>query len=106
MPAIVLGELHTGFRGGSRRRRNEEELDAFLSDPFVEELEVDHEVARIYAEIVLALRAKGTAVPTNDAWVAATTARVGATLLAYDGHFASVDRIGLLLLEPTLRRGS
>jgi tRNA(fMet)-specific endonuclease VapC len=97
---IVLGELHQGFRGGTHRRRNEGELEVFLRHPVVEELRVDHDIARIYAEIVHALRAKGTPIPTNDVWIAATAARSGATLIAYDAHFEAVDRIGVVLLAP------
>lgn len=99
MPAIVLGELHQGFLRGEQRRRNEQELEAFLRFPVVEELRVDHDVARIYAEIVQLLRAKGTPIPTNDAWVAATAARAGVPVIAYDEHFAAVARIGVVMLE-------
>ena len=98
VPAIVVGELHVGFRAGSHLRRNEEELAAFLGHAFVEELRVDLDVARIYGEIANALRKKGTLIPTNDIWVAATAARAGATLLTYDEHFVDVDRIGTILL--------
>jgi predicted nucleic acid-binding protein len=100
IPSVVLGELHAGFRAGAHRHRNEAELERLLSHPVVEELRVDHDVARIYADIVRALRARGAPIPTNDVWVAATAADAGATLLAYDAHFAEVERIGLLLLEP------
>lgn len=100
MPAIVLGELHHGFRRGTRRQGNEDELDDFLRHPVVAELRVDHDVARIYAEIVQVLRSKGTPIPTNDVWIAATAARAGATVVAYDTHFGLVDRIGVVLLEP------
>lgn len=100
MPAVVLGELHQGFRGSKHRRRNEVELEEFLRHPVVEELRIDHDVARIYAEIVHDLRAKGTPIPTNDVWIAAAAARVGATVIAYDAHFASVDRIGVVVLAP------
>lgn len=98
LPAIVLGELHTGFRGSDRRRQNEEELERFLQHPVVEELTVDQDVARVYAEILHALREKGTPIPTNDAWIAATAARSGSTVIAYDAHFAAIDRIGVIVL--------
>ena len=101
MPSIALGELHAGFRAGAHRRRNEEALERFLGHPVVEELPVDHDVARVFADIVLELRRKGTPIPTNDVWIAATAGEAGATLLAYDVHFTAVDRIGVLLLEPT-----
>lgn len=66
----------------------------------VQELAVDNDVARIYAEIVRSLRQRRTPLPTNAIWIAASAARAGATLLAYDAHFAAVERIGLLLLDP------
>jgi len=56
-------------------------------------------VARIYAEIVTALRRTGTPLPTNDIWVAATSARVGTPLLTLDEHFDAVGRIGTILLR-------
>jgi tRNA(fMet)-specific endonuclease VapC len=72
---IALGELRTGFVLGSRRKRNEAELDAFLDNPAVEVLQVDPETSRHYAEIVAELRKAGTPLPTNDIWIAATAAR-------------------------------
>jgi tRNA(fMet)-specific endonuclease VapC len=99
LPSIVVGELHSGFLAGRYAERNEEELERFLGHPVVEELPVDRHVARIYAEIVQSLRRKGTPLPTNDIWIAASAARAGAALVAYDPHFSQVERVGLVLLE-------
>ncbi len=99
LPSIALGELHSGFFAGRHAARNEEELERFLRHPAVEELVVDHEVARIYAEIVLSLRRRSTLLPTNDIWIAASAGRACATLLAYDAHFAAVERISVRVLE-------
>jgi tRNA(fMet)-specific endonuclease VapC len=99
IPSIVLGELHSGFLAGRHTARNEDELDRFLRHPVVSVLEVDDDVARIYAEIVLPLRRKGKPLPTNDIWIAASAARAGATLLAYDAHFEAIERIGVQVLE-------
>jgi predicted nucleic acid-binding protein len=95
---IVLGELWTGFLLGGGLRRNEAELREFLENPVVEVLEVDHDVARAYAEIVVDLRKAGSPIPTNDIWIAAVAARAGATVLTYDTHFRAVSRIGSLIL--------
>lgn len=65
MTATVLGELRVGFGPGTRRTRNEHDLAAFLSSPVVHVLDVDDEAAQIYAEIVVALRAAGTPIPTT-----------------------------------------
>ena len=100
LPSIVLGELRTGFLTGNQSVRNEEELRKFLRHPMVEILEVDDEAARIYAEIVVALRSAGTPLPTNDVWIAAVAAREGATILTYDDHFRLIHRVGSTILSP------
>lgn len=96
VPAIVLGELRAGFQLGRHRDRNEELLGELLANPVVEELRVDGEVSRHYADIVVELRRAGTPIPTNDIWIAATAARAGAIVLSYDGHFDAVARVGSL----------
>ena len=101
VPSIVIGELWIGFLGGARVRENELELSQFLEHRVVEEVPVDRDVARIYAEIVRTLKAKGTPLPTNDIWIAASAARVGATVLTFDDHFRAVERVGSLVLEAS-----
>jgi tRNA(fMet)-specific endonuclease VapC len=98
--AVVLGELRTGFALGKREQTNERELASFLRSPVVHVVDVDTEVSRIYAEIVVALRRAGTPVPTNDIWIAAAAAREGATVLTYDEHFRVIGRIGSRVLMP------
>jgi len=113
VPSVVIGELLTGFfqgdRGGHGKRgdkgghgdrceRNESELAGFLSNPVVEELRVDHTVARLYAEIVISLRSRGTPLPTNDIWIGACAVRSGSTVLTFDEHFRSIERVGALVL--------
>jgi tRNA(fMet)-specific endonuclease VapC len=67
-------------------------------NPTVEVVPVDQSVARIYAEIVVALRVAGRSLPTNDIWIAAAAARSGAPVLTYDAHFRAIGRIGSLVL--------
>lgn len=101
MPSIVLGELWVGFLAGAHLARNEAELQEFVAQPVVEQLPVDQDVARLYGEIVVALRKTGTPLPTNDIWVAATAARSGATVLTYDTHFDAIKRVGCVILEAS-----
>ncbi len=96
---VTMGELRTGFLLGSRRERNEAELDEFLANPVVEVLGVDAEASRHYAEIVADLRRAGTPLPTNDIWIAATAARHGAAVLTCDEHFERIARVGTVLFE-------
>jgi tRNA(fMet)-specific endonuclease VapC len=99
VPVVVLGELRTGFLLGGRPERNEGELARFLANPVVEVVDVDEEAAQIYAEIVVAQRRAGKPVPTNDLWIAALAARVGAPVLTYDEHFAAIARISARVLS-------
>jgi tRNA(fMet)-specific endonuclease VapC len=101
IPSIVLGELWIGFLQGRRLAENQADLAVFLAHPAVEELAVDHEVSRIYAEIVVSLRKAGTPVPSNDIWIAANAARAGATVLTYDEHFRQILRVGSIVLSPS-----
>lgn len=97
VPVVVLGELWAGFLLGTRTERNVAELRDFLRHPVVEPISVDDEVARIYGEIVIDLRASGTPTPTNDIWIAACT--VGAAVLTFDAHFRNIARIGSVVIE-------
>lgn len=99
MPVVVLGELRTGFALGRRASENQRELAAFMRNPAVELLEVTDAVAQIYSEIVVGLRKAGRPLPTNDIWIAAIAAAAGATVVTYDEHFRSIQRVGALVLE-------
>lgn len=99
VPAVVLGELRTGFLLGHRQQRKESDLREFLDNPVVEELVIDTEASRHYAEIVVDLRRAGTPLPTNDLWIAAVAARHGALVLTYDAHFEKIARVGSVVLR-------
>ena len=61
-------------------------------------LSITEDVARIYGEIFVDLRRRGRPLPTNDIWIAATAARMGATVLTFDDHFREIVRVGSLVL--------
>ena len=94
---VVLGELYSGFKGGSRETRNKKELIQFLDSPRVDTILMDEETAEFYAKIYWDLKKKGMPIPSNDIWVAASAMRYGLALFTYDEHFRSID--GLLMHE-------
>jgi len=100
VPAIVLGELRTGFALGKRPRDNERALGAFLRNPVVEILDVDDPTATVYAELVVALRQAGTPLPTNDIWIAACAMVAGAMVITCDEHFAAIQPVGSRVFTP------
>ena len=88
--AISIGELLSGFRGGSRENANREELDVFLDSPRVVVHPIDEGTADFYAAILNDLKSAGTPIPTNDIWIAAVAFQHGYRLFSMDRHF---DRI-------------
>jgi tRNA(fMet)-specific endonuclease VapC len=99
LPVVVLGELLAGFRIGSRERSNRQELDAFLESPRVHVAPLDLETAQRYAEILPYLRERGTPIPTNDIWIAATATEWGLRVLTTDAHFGWLPQVSVLPLE-------
>ena len=99
VPSVVVGELWAGFLLGTRADENIIRLEDFLNHAVVEVLFADEDVAHIYGEIFVDLRAKGRPLPTNDIWIAATAARAGATVLTFDEHFREIARVGTLILD-------
>ena len=97
MSPIVLGELHSGYRAGSRRAENEAQLARFLSKPSLRILNITAETALRYAEIDVYLRKRGRPIPRNDVWIAAVALEHGLQLVTLDVHFREIP---LLLIQP------
>lgn len=98
VPVVVLGELHSGFRAGTRCEENEKQLARFLSKRTVRVLPVTEETAMRYAQIDVYLRKKGRPIPRNDVWITALAVEHGLRLLTLDEHFREIP---LLMLEPS-----
>ena len=97
MSVIVLGELHAGFRGGSKRKKNLDWLDRFLKKPNVETVDVTVETADVFGFLLDNLRRAGTPLPINDVWIAAHAMETGSVLVTLDSHFRKIA--GLRLWE-------
>jgi predicted nucleic acid-binding protein len=93
IPSIVLGELLYGFMKGRKRQLNEVKLNQFITHLKVKIIDVDDEVARKYATIMVSLSKKGTKIPINDVWIAACCMNAGGTLFTRDRHFDAIDQL-------------
>ena len=98
LPSVVLGELNFGFIKGKRQQFNEKKLQQFISRLRVEIINVDADVARKYAIIYLSLQKKGTKIPINDVWIAASCMEAGGILMTRDKHFEVVEQIETVML--------
>lgn len=90
---IILGELLAGFARGKHRKKNEKELEQFVSSPRVSMVDLDQETAERYALILSSLRKAGTPIPTNDLWIAASAMQHGLHLITTDAHFQKVSQV-------------
>ena len=91
--SVVLGELRAGFIKGRRRRKNDDELDRFLSSPRVKLLYVTEETAERYAVILNAPWQARTPIPTNDIWIAASSMEHDLELVTTDEHYQKVSQV-------------
>ena len=92
---VVLGELYSGFKGGTKENLNRQELEQFLDKPRVDVIPIDENTAEFYAQVYWNLKRNGTPIPTNDMWIAASALQHGLALFSLDGHFKEVD--GLMM---------
>ncbi len=90
---VVLGELHVGFERGSKQKSNLQDLERFLSSPRVQIDAIDPETSKRYAAIFDDLRRRGTPVPVNDIWIAASAMQHGLTVVTADIHFLSIPQV-------------
>ena len=95
--SISIGELLSGFKGGSMEQINRRELEAFLDAPRVQLYLIDENTADHYADILNGLRKKGTPIPTNDIWIASVAFQHGLKLFTKDQHFKNIS--GLMFVS-------
>ncbi len=96
LPVPVIGELRFGALKSSRASENQAKVDRLVARCRV--LPADLCVANRYASVRIDLSGKGTPIPENDIWIAATCLEHGLTLATFDRHFSAVP--GLATAQP------
>ena len=97
IPAAVDGEYRAGIDAstGSELRR-QKAFDALLGSSAVEYVPADCEVSSKYAKVFRQLQERGTPIPQNDVWIAATALVRHAPLCTLDDHFKNVESLELV----------
>ena len=90
MSTVMLGELYTGFYGGSKFDWNSNILQDFLEKETVKIIDVTHKTARIFGRIKNNLRLNAKMIPINDIWIAAHAIETDSTLITYDKHLMNI----------------
>ena len=90
---IVLGELYSSFKGGTREKENLEILADFLEQSSVKIAILTNDTSKLYGNILASLYKLGRPIPTNDIWIAATAKELGATIITYDRHFLNIPGV-------------
>ena len=91
LPVIVLGEFRFGITISKRRDQYEawltRDLSLFRVLPVIEQTSVH------YAAIRSELKASGSPIPANDAWIAALARQHRMPIVSRDMHFDKVKNI-------------
>lgn len=90
---VALGELYYGAEHSSSVEKSRVDVDTLTRTMTV--LAADHATARKYGLLKHEQRAKGSMLPDNDLWIAATALQYGLTLIARDQHFTWIAELTL-----------
>ena len=97
IPAAVDGEYRSGIDAATRPGlRRQKAFDALLGSSSVEYVPVGREVSAEYAQVFRQLQERGTPIPQNDIWIAATARARHAPLCTLDDHFKYVEELELV----------
>lgn len=95
LPVTVCGELLYGAINSNNSKKNLIKYRGFISNCTI--LNINSAVAEKYASIRKGLKDKGTPIPENDIWIAATCIVYEIPLATNDMHFSNIE--GLKLTE-------
>ena len=97
IPAAVDGECRAGIDAATRPgQRRQAAFDALLESSAVEYVPVGREVSSEYAKVFRQLQERGTPIPQNDIWIAATALVRRAPLCTFDDHFKNVEALEII----------
>lgn len=95
--AITCGEMDAGTQGTTQREQAAKAaFDELLSMPTVFVSPVSRRTGAFYATVYCFLKTRGTPIPTNDMWIAATALETGSVLCTGDNHLLSLPLIRTL----------
>jgi len=92
---IVIAELLTGFKGGTKEKKNNAILQDFATHPKVQIVNASLKTAQIFSEIKHYLKLNGKPMPINDIWIASQSIEFDAKLISFDKHFKEIPKLDI-----------
>ena len=89
LPSIGVGELYYGAFNSGKKQINIDRVDQLCTQVIV--LDCDDFTAKFYGQIKKGLKDRGTPIPENDLWIAATAMQYGLTVATRDSHFENIE---------------
>jgi tRNA(fMet)-specific endonuclease VapC len=93
LPVTVCGELFYGAINSNSSKKNLMKYRGFISNCTI--LNINSAIAEKYASIRKGLKDKGTPIPENDIWIAATCIVYEIPLATNDKHFSNIEDLKL-----------
>jgi tRNA(fMet)-specific endonuclease VapC len=93
LPVVALGELYFGAHRSARIADNLARIEDFATSNEV--LGCDIETARVYGRLHEDLKRRGSPIPDNDIWIAATAMQHNLTLVSRDAHFREIEGLAV-----------
>jgi len=87
--STVVGELYYGAYASSNPKKHIDQIQSFLINCITVQLDISTSI--IYGQIKSQLKRKGTPIPENDIWIAATSIEHKIPLFTSDKHFALLE---------------
>ena len=96
MHPVVFAEFIVGLdektAAGKAMRRS---IEDFINVPLVSVVTVTMTTATCFAKIYRFLKSKGTMIPRNDIWLAASAIEYGYEIATHDEHFSYIPELRL-----------
>lgn len=90
VPLITVGELRAGFALGTKKEENEALLQKLLDSSSISTVTISDKTTKLFATIFQRLKLAGTAINTNDMWIAALAIEHDCLLVTLDSDFKRV----------------
>ena len=87
--STVVGELYYGAYASSNPQKHINQIESFLSSCNI--VQIDITTSIIYGNLKSQLKKKGTPIPENDIWIAASSIEYKIPLFTTDKHFALME---------------